>query len=70
MKENAPDYVKDRRAMMIEREKIIFFSALHRLPHSDENRKEMLLLPDNVKSTFQHYDTQHDTETDNQKKYS
>ena len=35
--------------MTNEKEMIIFFSALHRLAHSDENRKEM---PENVKSTF------------------
>ena len=31
MKENVPDYVKERRATMNEKEKIVFFNALHKL---------------------------------------
>ena len=41
---------------MNEKEKLTFFSALHGLAHSDENRMEMLQLSENVKSRFQYYD--------------
>ena len=57
MKENVPDYVKERRATMNEKEKIVFFNALHKLAYSDENRIEMLYLSENVKSRFRYYDT-------------
>ena len=56
MKQHVPDYVTKRRAIMNEKEKLAFFSALHGLAHSDENRMEMLQLSENVKSRFQYYD--------------
>ena len=58
MKEHVPDYVKERRATMNEKEKIKFFNALQRVAHSEDNRLEMLHLSNTVKSRFRYYDVE------------
>jgi len=49
MKQNLPEYVKQRREFLNEIEKRIFFRALLQLAHSQETRIEMLEMSDTVK---------------------